>query len=842
MNYLVIVYISLPTTFLNTHYIPILHMEVPKRYDPKEQEPQLQKFWEEKKIYKFDPDSDKPIYSIDAPPPTVSGSIHAGHGFGFAQMDFIARYKRMKGFNVLYPLGTDDNGLPTKLLIEKLKNVKAIDMDRTEFTKLCLDTLNTELKPKYLQDFKRVGMGYNWEYTYSTIDPHCQKVSQKSFIDLYKAGREYRTEAPAMYCPKCQTAISQVECEDKNIDSFFSNIIFKVGNEDLIIATTRPELLPACVAVFYHPEDKRYQHLKGKKAKVPLFNLEVPILEDERADPEKGTGIVMCCTFGDQTDMEWQKAHKLPIKEAIGKDGKLTKLAEKYQGMKIEEARKAIIEDMKTENLIREEKPIQHAVNVHERCGTPIEFVHSKQWFIKYLDLKYQMFNWGNELKWHPPYMKNRFDNWVNGLAWDWCIARQLPFGIPFPVWYCKKCDEVILAKEEQLPVDPLKDQPPVDKCPKCESTEFVPEKDVINTWATSSLTPTIVKELFKDKKVYQELASTPMDLRPQGHDIITFWLFNTVIKSQLHSELKPWHNCFINGWLLDPKGKKMSKSKGNTISPIDIIEKYSADALRFMSGGCKLGEDLAFPEKDVITGQKTVNKIWNASKFSIMHLEDYYQEKPKTLEVMDKWLLTKLHKLIKSATENFDNYAFFRPKSDTDKFFWQTFCDNYLEIAKDRLYNPGERGELERKSAQFALYQALLNTLKLYAPFMPHITEAVYQLYFKDKENIESIHINKWPQFDQELVDDKAELAGDITIDIIAAVRKFKAQNNLSMKAELASLTINCEQAEHESLILSVAEDLKAVTKAKSITFGKQEDDMVECDNQPIKLKIVKV
>ena len=462
-------------------------MELPKRYDPKESEPKWQKFWEENKVYKFNKESKAEIFSIDTPPPTVSGKMHLGHAFMYSQMDFIARFKRMQGFNIFYPFGTDDNGLPTKLLIEKEKKVRAHDLGRKEFVKLCLETLKKEIRPKYIEDWKRIGTSCDFDLFYTTINEHCQKISQKSFIDLYNDGREYRTEAPAMHCPKCRTAISQVECEDKEISSFFNDIVFKVDNngkeEELIIATTRPELLPACVAVFYHPDDARYQKLKGKTAKVPLFDFEVPILEDKKADPEKGTGLVMCCTFGDSTDCEWQKIHKLPIKEAIGKDGKMTELAGKYEGNTIVTARKMIIEDMKDQKLLLSQEPINHPGNTHERCGTPIEFIHSKQWFVKYLDLKPQMEKWGEKLGWFPHHMKNRYDNWVKGLQWDWCISRQLPFGIPFPVWYCKECDEIILADEKQLPVDPLTDKPPVDKCPKCGSTEFIPEKDIINTW-----------------------------------------------------------------------------------------------------------------------------------------------------------------------------------------------------------------------------------------------------------------------------------------------------------------------------------------------------------------------
>jgi len=798
-------------------------MELPQRYDPKEAEPRLQKFWEENNIQKFDENNTKKIYSVDTPPPTVSGKMHMGHAFGYSQFDFIARYKRMQGFNVLMPIGTDDNGLPTQTLIQKIKKVRANQMSRKEFAKLCLDTLKKELRPKYLGDFKRLGMSYDWSVNYTTIDAHSQKVSQKSFIELYEMGRAHRQEAAAIWCPKCQTAIAQVELEDKDIDSNFNDIVFKIqeGNKekDLVIATTRPELLPACVAIFFHPEDKRYKKFEGKMAKVPLFDFEVPIMPDKAADPEKGTGIVMCCTFGDKADMEWQKVHQLPIKTAITKYGKMSSLAGKYENMKIKEAREAIIKDLRENGLLLKQKPITHPVNTHERCGTEVEFVHSKQWFIKYLDLKKNMLKWGSAFDWHPKHMKNRYDNWANGLSWDWCISRQIYFGIPFPVWYCEDCDETILAKLKDLPVDPTEDKAPVDKCPNCKSTKIKGETDIINTWATSSLTPTIVKELFKGKPVYDHLIKNPMDLRPQGHDIISFWLFNTVVKSNLHFQMKPWNDCFIHGWILDPKGKKMSKSKGNVVEPLSMIEKYSADALRYMAGGPKLGEDLPFPEKDLLTGQKFINKFWNASKFSLMHLKDY--KKSKVTEIFDQWLLSKLHKVIKDSTESFDRYEYSKTKSEVEKFFWQTFCDQYLEIVKDRLYNPDSRGKEARKSGQESLFQTILTVIKMVAPIMPHITEEIYQLYWAKKEGCKSVHISNWPKFNSKLVNEKAELAGDLGVDIINAVRKYKSEKQMSLKEELAELILVSKDKDFEKNIKSIEDDLKAVLKVKEIKFS---------------------
>jgi len=794
------------------------------KYDAQEAEKRIQKFWEENEVYKFDLKSKKPVFSVDTPPPTVSGKMHLGHSFSYSQQDFIVRYKRMKGFNVFYPFGTDDNGLPTERLIEKEKGVRAVNMDREEFIKLCLDRLKNELRPKYIADWKAIGMSCEWKYFYTTIDDHSRKISQWSFIDLYKKGREYRKEAPVVWCPECRTAIAQVEMEDKEIESAFNDIVFNVEGQELIISTTRPELLPACVAVFYNPEDKRYQKYKGKKAKVPLFNFEVPVLEDERADVEKGTGLVMCCTFGDQTDVEWYKAHNLPLKEALTKDGRMTELAGKYKGLKIKEARKEIIEDLKKSNLLRAEKKIKHPVNVHERCGTELEILNSKQWFIKYLDIKDKLVQRGTEFQWFPPHYYARFKNWIVGLQWDWCISRQRFFGIPFPVWYCAKCDEIILADEKDLPVDPMDDKPPVKKCPKCGNAEFVPEKDVLDTWATSSLTPQISTWLVKDEKVRKKLF--PMSLRPQAHDIISFWLFNTVVKSHLHFDSIPWKEAVISGWALDPKGMKMSKSKGNVIEPQVMIKKYSADCLRYWASSSKLGDDVPFMEKEFLTGQKLVTKLWNASNFCYMHLEDYDGKEPKKIEFMDRWLLSKLHRLIKEATEFYEGHEYSRAKLETSNFFWQVFCTHYLEIVKDRIYNPDKRGKDARKSAQYALYNALLAQLKLFAPVLVFVTDEIYLKYYAALEKDKSIHVSLWPEFDEKEIHEEIEKAGDYVFDIVAAVRKYKSEKQMSLKTELKALVIEKEVLDK---IKDAEDDLKAATGVKELKEGKGE---IKCES----------
>ena len=773
-------------------------------------------YWEKEKIYSFDQKSKKKIYSIDTPPPTVSGEMHMGHACSYSQQDFIARYKRMKGFNVFYPFGTDDNGLPTERLVEKNKGVKAKEMSRDKFIELCLDFLKEKL-PTFSQDWKNIGISCDWDLKYSTINEHSRKISQWSFLDLHKKGRVYRKDAPAMWCPNCQTGVAQIEVKDKEFDSTFNDIIFIVGKEKLTIATTRPELLPACVALVFNPADKRYKKYLGKKAIVPLYNFEVPIIEDSRVKEDKGTGIVMCCTFGDQTDMEWQKAYNLPIKIAINEEGKMTEVAGKYAGMPIKGARKNILNDLKAENLLINQKPIRHAVNVHERCDTEIEFIKSKQWFVKYLDLKDEMLKWGNELKWYPEYMKHRYDNWVKGLQWDWLISNQRYFGVAFPVWYCNKCDTPILAKESDLPVEPIKNKAPVDSCPNCKSKDIIPEKDVLNTWFTSSMTPQIAIQLIKDKKIQNSLF--PMSLRPQAHEIISFWLFNTIVKSRLHFNKNPWKESIISGFVT-LGGEKMSKSKGNTIRPQEVIEKYGADAIRYWASSSKLGEDVEYQESDVVAGKKFTTKLTNATNFLFQGL--VYQEKQPHLEETDRLLLTQLNKVIRNSTESLEEYNYAQAKLQTDSFFFKTFADNYLEIVKGRVYNGTKE---EKASAHYTLYQSLLAIVKLMAPFTPFITEEVYQTHFKKYEKNKSIHLESWPTQIKIKENKEDQKIWDKLLEKIKDDRQKKSENKKSMKAQIK------RKMPKEDIILlkDVIKDYQSVSGAIRVEVGPDSIEFVE-------------
>ncbi len=801
--------------------------ENPRSYNPLIDEKHLQKFWEKHKIYAFNPKSNKTIYSIDTPPPTVSGKMHLGHAFSYAQQDFIARYQRMQQKNVFYPFGTDDNGLATERLIEKTKNVKSKKMKRADFIKLCNETLK-KIRPDFVQNWKDIGMSCDFNIFYSTINNHSRRISQKSFLDLYKAGREYQKEAPTIWCTTCQTAIAQVELEDVEQKSTFNDIIFKIKGEstDLLIGTTRPEMLGSCVAIFVHPDDVRYKKFVGEKAKVPLFNHEVQILTDTRANPEKGTGAVMCCTFGDQTDIEWYKAHNLPLVMSIDSTGRMTEKAGKYNGMKIKDARISIIKDLKEAGLLVKQKEIMHTVNTHERCGTDVQILNTKQWFISYLDMKEHFLAAGKQMRWFPEHMRVRYDNWIKGLQWDWCISRQRYFGVPFPLWYCNKCSKPVLAEESQLPVDPLIDKP--KKTCICGSKDVCPEEDVLDTWATSSLTPQLAIELFKDEPKYKQLRKKlfPMNLRPQAHDIITFWLFNTIVKSQLHDSMNPWKDVMIAGHALDPKGHKMSKSKGNVIEPQVMVAKYGADCLRFWAAASRLGDDLPFMEKDLVTGKKIITKLWNASNFCIMHLKDFKHElfNKKKLTAMDHWFLSKLNRIIVEATDAFEEYEYAKTRARTEQFFWHTFCDYYLELVKDRIYNPDARGKDARQAAQYCLYNGILSILKLMAPIMPYITEAVYQEYFAKKEGCTSIHISPWPKADIKAIKEKEEASGDLVVDIIACVRRTKSEKNVSLKTEVEKLTITCTMEQQEG-IREAIDDLKATTTSQDVLFKEGKD-----------------
>ncbi|PJE81735.1 valine--tRNA ligase [Candidatus Pacearchaeota archaeon CG10_big_fil_rev_8_21_14_0_10_32_42] len=762
-----------------------------------EREKKWQTYWDKNQIFKTK--NSKKVFSIDTPPPTVSGKMHIGHAFSYSQEDFIARFMRMYKGNVFYPFGTDDNGLPTERLVEKLTNVKSVNLSRAEFIKLCLKTLK-EVSPEFVEDWKRLGISADFSKIYSTIDLKSQKISQNSFLELYEKGHIYKKSFPTIWCPECQTSIAQAELEDQELDSKFFTLKFEVEAKEFLIATTRPELLYACVAIFVNPKDKRYEGLVGKKAKVPLFGFEVPIISDNSAQIEKGTGALMVCTYGDKYDVEAVGKYKLNPKKVIGKNGSVN--IPGYEGLNIKTARKKIIEDLENKNLIYEQRNITHSVNVHDKCGTEIEFIDSPQWFIKILDKKKELLSQGNKIKWYPEFMKKRYEHWINGLEWDWSISRNRHFGIPIPIWECEKCNKIILPNKNELPVDPLEIK---KKCPGCKENA-VPEKMVLDTWATSSVTPQIANNLFGGK------FGIPFSLRPQAHDIIRTWAFYTIVKAFLNEGKIPWKEIVISG-NVSLKGEKMSKSKGNIIEPKKVINEYGADALRFWAAGSKLGHDLDYQEKDLVTGKKFVTKIMNASNFVFMNLKDYDgKKKPKKLEPLDKLFLSKLEGVIKNVTKYFESYDYSTAKQEIEQFFW-TFCDNYLEIVKKRVY----QGDGEKKiSAQYTLYKILFAILKLIAPIAPFVTEEIYQENFKKFEKDKSIHISRWPKHNSVL---KKTDELDTFFEILSKIRQEKTNSKKAMNSEII-LTL---EKNYFKIFKGMLDDLKNVTNSKEIKEGKE-------------------
>ena len=777
-----------------------------KRYDAKVVEQKWQKYWEKNKTYKFDAKSKKPVFSIDTPPPYASaGHLHVGHLLHYTQFELIARYKRMKGFNVYFPPCFDNNGLPTEKYVEEKFKVSKNNISKAKFRKLCLEESRKVEKVYADKVFRDFGHSYDWDLLYTTIDPEAQKVSQMSFVDLYEKGHVYRAEEPTLWCTYHQTALAQAEVENKERGTSLNYIYFDSSDSKIEIATTRPELLGACVGIFVHPKDKRYKKLVGKTAKVPLFNYEVPVMEDELVDKEFGSGIVMVCTFGDNTDIEWWKKHKLPLKIVFDDDGKLNEKAGVYTGLNFKEAREKILDDLDKEGRLIKKEKLKQNVGCCWRCSTPVEFIVNEQWFIKTLKFKKELIKQGRKINWHPGFYRVRYEDWTKNLAWDWCISRQRFYGVPFPVWYCKDCSSVIVADKKDLPVDPEVDKPK-KKC-KCGSNNFVAEADVFDTWMTSSVSPQIACKWLENPAGFKK--KFPMSLRPQSHDIIRTWAFYTILKSYLHLNEIPWTDIAIGTYILDPHGKGMHKSKGNAVWVHELADKYDVDAIRYWVGTAKWGEDLPFKENDLVAGQKFMNKLWNSSKFCFMHLEDYDGKKPSKLEEFDKWILSKLDKVIKVCTEKFDGYDTSESKKVVETFFWRDFCDNYLEIVKDRLYNPDRRGDGGRKSAQYVLHLVLVDVLKMMAPIMPHITEEIYSYLFKD-----SIHLSEWPK-----VRGVESTGGDLAVDLISKIRQFKSSHGKSLKEEVV---VNLDK-KNKKVVEKFMDDFVAVTKAKEVKFGER-------------------
>ncbi|MBQ9119429.1 MAG: valine--tRNA ligase [Lachnospiraceae bacterium] len=784
-----------------------------KKYDFTKTEKELEQLWAKQQIYKYQNGRERKIFSIDTPPPTVSGRLHIGHVFSYTQAEMIARFKRMQGYDVFYPFGFDDNGLPTERLVEKDEKIRANALLRSEFRAKCMSTIE-KYESEFKDLWKRLGFSVDWDLQYQTISDLSQRISQKSFLELAKSGKAYMKESPVLWCTECQTSIAQAELESKECETTFNYLNFATPLGKLLIATTRPELLAGCVCIFVHPEDARYKDYVGQMAQVPLYDFEIPILTDEAVSMEKGTGAVMCATFGDSADTLWYQEHKLPYKKVILPDGTIAEDIGFIGGMRIKKAREHIIGLLKEKGLLVKQETMTHMVAIHERCGNDVEFIPSKQWYIDVLTEKERFLAAADEINWHPEHMKNRYKIWVENLKWDWCISRQRYFGVPFPVWYCKDCKQPMFADEEQLPVNPLEAKP-LHAC-TCGCNEFTPEEAVFDTWATSSVTPFINARYGEPDDRAKELL--PMGMRCQAHEIIRTWAFYSIVKSLYHTGQIPWKDIMISGFVLAKPGEKISKSKNNgSNSPMALIETHSADAIRYWAANSKLGTDTFFIEEELKISKRFINKLYNAAKFAIMQLEDFVlpeQYDEAELLPIDRWILERVNETTKKAISLLEDYEIGQARHEIDNLFWKDFCDYYIEIAKERLYQPEKHGAKERYSGQIAVYYSLLGILKLYAIYTPYVTEYIYQDFYTRFEKEASLHQTIWETKPENTI--YIEF-GEHLKDIIAEVRKNKTEKQMSMKDTIPELIITCPKRFRDFYRKS-EKDIKACTGAEKV------------------------
>ncbi|WP_342305684.1 valine--tRNA ligase [Methanolobus sp. ZRKC5] len=747
-------------------------MTVPKEYDPHIIEPKWRDSWN-MSMYHFDwKDESRPQFIIDTPPPYPTGNFHIGNSLNWCYIDFVARYKRMCGYNVMFPQGWDCHGLPTEVKVEEIHGITKNEVPREEFRNMCRELTVGNIE-KMRNTMLNLGFSTDWSNEFVTMEPEYYSKTQMSFRKMYDMDRLYQSEHPVNWCPRCETAIAFAEVEYDSRETKLNYLHF----DNLEIATSRPELLAACVAVAINPEDERYKGYLDSTVKVPLFGHEVKVIGDKDVDPEFGTGAVMICTFGDKQDVRWWLEHSLPLRKAIDKSGLMTEIAGKYKGMSIPECKKAIIEDLEKEGYLFEQKPLEQNVGMCWRCSTPIEILSERQWFIK-IDTD-EVSKASNEIEWLPEYMKVRLDNWTNTMEWDWCISRQRLFATPIPVWYCKHCNEVMVAKEEWMPIDPTQQQPS-EAC-KCGSTEFEAEEDVLDTWMDSSITALHVSGWLTDHEM-----RLPAQLRPQGHDIIRTWAFYSILRSMAITGKKPWDAILVNGMVLGEDGHKMSKSLGNVIAPEEVIKDYSADSFRQWAAiGGSPGSDVMFRWKDVVSASRFFTKMWSIYRFSMSHLEDYEHcdIDVSELKIVDKWLLSNLNRLIMSVTKSMETYQFDEAFKAVRGFTWDVLADNYIELVKARLYGEDESG---KQAARYTLYTAVDALSRLLAPFAPFFAEEMFS-----RIGDGSVHVMAWPKACESMIDAEIEQSGEFIKDVASSVRRYKSEHGMALNAPLAKIEI---------------------------------------------------
>ena len=860
---------------------------LPKHYDSSSREAYHRQQWEQNGTYRYDPTHSRDeAFVVDTPPPTVSGSLHVGHVFSYTHADVVVRYRRMTGRRVFYPMGWDDNGLPTERRVQNYFHVRcdpSLDYEpglelamatgkafkepprrvsRRNFIELC-QVVTQQDESVFRELWQRIGLSVDWSQEYATIDERSRALAQYSFLDLYRKDHLYSSEAPTMWDTDFQSAVAQAEVEDRPTQGHFHDIEFGVAGSDrtFVISTTRPELLPACVGITAHPDDKRFADLFGAKAVTPLFHSQVPIFPSREADPEKGTGILMVCTFGDATDVQWWQEQRLELRQIVDRSGRLLPAqfgGEGWQsddpasandayaqlvGKNLKQARAAIVELLRADAALHgDPRPVEHVVRYFEKGDRPLEFVTTRQWFVRLIDKKEELIARGREIDWHPGYMLSRFVDWTENLQLDWCISRQRYFGVPFPVWYPVDQDgepdfaSPIVADEASLPVDPLTDVPPGYRADQRDQPGgFIAEADVLDTWFTSSLTPQIGSGWILDQERHDKLF--PADIRPQAHDIIRTWAFYTVAKSHLHHGMVPWRHAFISGFILDPDRKKMSKSKGNTVTPQDIIEANYADAIRYWAASARLGVDTAYDEGMFKIGRRLVTKLYNAGKF-VGGITAGLGEGagadsggdrlvPESItEELDRGFVGHLRQLVADATRAFDSFDYATALNQVEEFFWSNFTDSYLELAKNRAKGEGDVSADARVSACATLHLGLDVLTRLFAPFLPFITEELWS--WRQEVPGTSVHAAPWPTADELAVvappiSDASFAAAKASL---AAIHRHKTQASVSVARELATI----ELAANPATIRSAEEITSDVISAvRAHSFELVEDDQID-------------
>ncbi|MFZ4515075.1 MAG: valine--tRNA ligase [Acidimicrobiia bacterium] len=838
-------------------------MTIPEKPNLDGLEAKWNAIWERDGVYRFNRSKARDeVFAIDTPPPTVSGSLHVGHVFSYTHTDTVARFWRMRGKEVFYPMGWDDNGLPTERRVQNYFGVQCdpslpydpdfvppteppkdpIRIARRNFIELC-DQLVTEDEQKFEELWRRLGLSVDWTMTYTTIGKNAQRVSQRAFLRNVARGEAYQSEAPTLWDVDFQTAVAQAEIEDREMPGAYHALTFRGegGAADIVIETTRPELVPACVALVAHPDDERFQARFGSTVRTPLFGVPVPVLAHPLADPEKGSGIAMICTFGDVTDVVWWRELQLPTRNIMGRNGRLladvpewgsdvypeaeTRYGE-LAGKTAKQAQRLIVEMLQvTGDLVGEPRPITHPVKFYEKGDRPLEIVASRQWYIKNggrdLDLRAALIERGRELRWHPDFMRARYVSWVEGLNSDWLISRQRFFGVPFPVWYRVDgdgnvdFDERLLPTEASLPIDPSSDAPEgFTEDQRGKPNGFVGDMDVMDTWATSSLTPQLAAGWGSDDDLFAR--TYPMDMRPQAHEIIRTWLFSTVVRAQHEFGTLPFANAAISGWILDPDRKKMSKSKGNVVTPMEILEQHGSDAARYWAASARPGVDAIFEANQFKVGRRLATKLLNASKFALGVIGDEIPGPESVTETVDRAMLTELRVLIDECTRAFEDFDYARVLERTERFFWN-FCDDYLELVKTRAY--GDPNAAPTASARAALALALGALQRLFAPILAFVCEEVWSWWQPG-----SVHRAAWPTTAEIAVPEADPAVYHAAADVLMAIRKAKSEARVSMRAEVRSVVVAASR-ERQIALESVRNDIVAAGVVTDLTIADGED-----------------